>query len=161
MPTALRFEAPDRSLLVTVSSECIEHWTRFRQTQFWHRESGGLMFAPSVGSTDGCVDVTTVTGPHSRDRGRRYSLSLDHERCLADIASQFEHGLHFVGYWHTHPEPVPTLSGIDWSAFARNLRFGGLVIERMIAVVVGNARNVHSVRAYLIDKDAPMELTRL
>jgi proteasome lid subunit RPN8/RPN11 len=116
------------------------------------------MFAPSIGSTDGHVEITTVSGPYRTDRATRYSLRLDHKRCLADVASYFGQGLHFVGYWHTHPDPSPTLSGIDRRALARNLRGGGLEIERMIAVIIGNRTVDSSTRAYLIDKGPPVQL---
>ena len=116
------------------------------------------MFAPSVGSADGCVEINTVTGPHSTDRRRRTSLRLDHALCRADISVQYERGLHFVGYWHTHPEPDPRLSGIDERALMRNLLGGGLEIERMIAVVVGNGRGNGTICAYLVHRGLPVQL---
>lgn len=116
------------------------------------------MFASSVGSADGCVEINKVTGPYSTDRRRRTALRLDHTRCRADIAVHYEQGLHFVGYWHTHPEPDPKLSGIDERALTRNLRSGGLEIERMIAVVVGNGRSDRAICAYLVHCGSPVQL---
>lgn len=116
------------------------------------------MFAPSIGSADGHVDITIVSGPYPTDRATRHSVRLDHQSCLADIAANFSQGLHFVGYWHTHPEPCPTLSGMDRRSLSRNLREGRLEIERMIAVVVGNRTGDSSIRAYLIDKATPVQL---
>ena len=116
------------------------------------------MFAPSIGSADRCVDIIKVSGPHSADRRKRTSLSLDHDQCLADIKDQFDCGLHFVGYWHTHPEALPMLSGMDEHALARNLRRGGLEIERMIAVVVGNGLGGRCIRAYLVHDGPPVLL---
>ncbi len=132
------FKAPDQSIRVVVEDDCVAHWASYRQTRIWHRESGGLLFAPSVGSHDGTVRITNVSGPNAGDRRSRYSLILDYRQCLEDIAKRFEEGLHFVGYWHTHPEKNPSLSGIDRRAFVKNLHNGGLEIEKMIAVVIGN-----------------------
>ena len=115
------------------------------------------MFAPSIGSVDGHVEITNFSGPYPTDRATRHSVCLDHQHCLADIAAYFRQGQHFVGYWHTHPDPSPTLSGIDRRSLVRNLHAGGLEIERMIAVVVGNGPD-SSIRAYLIDKGPPVQL---
>src|SRR5690606_12299172 len=65
---ALRFEASDGSLAVSVSAMCVDHWLQFRQTRFWQREAGGLMFAPTIGSADGHVEITHVNGPYTTDR---------------------------------------------------------------------------------------------
>lgn len=134
----LLFEAPDQSIRIIVDDDCVDHWARYRQTRLWHRESGGLLFAPSVGAENGTVQITNVSGPNPGDRRSRYSLLLDYRQCLKDIGERFAEGLHFVGYWHTHPERHPSLSGIDRRAFAKNLHDGGLEIEKMIAIVVGN-----------------------
>lgn len=120
----------------------------------WHRESGGLLFAPSIGSDNGAVRITDVSGPNSGDRRSRYSLKLDYRACLKDIAKRFDDGLHFVGYWHTHPEEYPSLSSTDRRAFAKNLRDGGLEIEKMIAVVIGNGNGPDSIHASIVDSIA-------
>lgn len=155
MASSLKLKSPDGSLQVTVEDDCIQHWHKHRQRRFWQPEVGGLLFAPSVGSADGCVSITTITGPHSSDRGKRHSLLLDHARCLSDIEIQFSRGLHFVGYWHTHPEPAPTLSRVDLRAFHEILKRGGLLVERFIAVVVG-LQSCDSV--YVVEKDRAIQL---
>ena len=134
-----------------MDDECVAHWARYRQTRIWHRETGGLLFAPSVGPDDGTVRITNVSGPNAGDRRSRYSLKLDYRKCLKDIAKRFEEGLHFVGYWHTHPEKHPSLSGIDRRAFAKNLRDGGLEIEKMIAVVIGNGTGSDAIHICVVE----------
>tara|TARA_R110002073_G_scaffold50729_1_gene133980 strand:+ start:290 stop:802 length:513 start_codon:yes stop_codon:yes gene_type:complete len=155
MISSLKLKSADGSLQVIVEDNCLQHWDKHRQRRFWQPEVGGLLFAPSVGSVDGCVCITTITGPHSSDRGKRYSLLLDHERCLSDIELQFSRGLHFVGYWHTHPERAPALSGVDLKAFHEILKSGGVLVERFIAVVVG-IQSCDSV--YLVEKDRATQL---
>ena len=148
----------DGSVHVRIHRACIEHWFRHRQRRFWQREAGGLLFAPSVGSENGQVDIELVTGPNPGDRRTRYSCALDHESCLTDIAAQFEKGMKFVGYWHTHPEPEPSLSGVDRRAFAKNLIAGGLRIDRMLAVVVGNGDSTDTINVCLVTTDRVIEL---
>jgi integrative and conjugative element protein (TIGR02256 family) len=158
MSAALRLMSSDGTLQVVIENDSLQHWYQHRQTRFWHHEAGGLLFAQSVGSVNGCVHITTVTGPYPGDRRTRCSLILDPERCRADIEIQFSRGLHFVGYWHTHPEPTPTLSEVDRKAFLEIHRNGGLAIERFIAVVVGNRSCNNSLGVYLVE---PNRLTRL
>jgi integrative and conjugative element protein (TIGR02256 family) len=153
----LQFDHPEFPIRVIIDESCLDHWAGFRQTRKWHRESGGLLFAPSVGTADGTVRITDVSGPNAADRRRRYSLTLDHRQCLKDIVSRFEQGLHFVGYWHTHPEKYPSMSGADRRAFARNLRDGGLEIEKMIAVIVGNGFGPDSIQLSAVDIDEIIE----
>lgn len=150
MTSRLCFRLPDDSLQVLVDDACVQHWRKFRQRRFWQPEVGGLLFAPSVGSSDGRVHITKVSGPHASDRGKRYSLFLDHKLCLSEIEIQFTKGLHFVGYWHTHPETLPALSSVDKKAFRKVLRNGGLQVERFIAVVVGLQDNDS---VYVVEKD--------
>jgi len=150
----------DGSVHVRVHEPCIGHWFRHRQRRFWHREAGGLLFAPSVGSGDGQVDIEVVTGPNPGDRRTRYSCALDHAKCRADISEQFRKGMKFVGYWHTHPEPDPSLSGVDRRAFARNLVAGGLCIDRMLAVVIGNGDSTQTISVCLVETGRVVELGR-
>ena len=75
-----------------------------------------------------------------------------------DIADRFERGLHFVGYWHTHPERNPKLSGIDQRALRQNLLDGGLAISKMIAVVVGSDTSENSICVCLVGPDLPVQL---
>ncbi len=145
------FENLDRSVRVCVDPVCLKHWEGYRQTRIWHRESGGLLFAPSIGSVDGAIRITNVSGPNSEDRRSRFSVVLNHTRCISDIASRFEQGLHFVGYWHTHPERNPSFSGMDERALVRNIRDGGLEIRRMFAVVVGNESGPDSLNVSIVD----------
>lgn len=150
--------SPDGSVHVRIHRACIEHWFLHRQRRFWQREAGGLLFAPSVGSQNGQVDIEVVTGPNPGDRRTRYSCALEHETCLADIAAQFEKGMKFVGYWHTHPEPEPSLSAVDRRAFAKNLIAGGLRIDRMLAAVVGNGNSMDTISVCLVTTDRVIEL---
>ena len=149
----LQFESPVHSVRVLVEEACCAHWARYQQTRFWHRESGGLLFAPAIGSDDGFVRITNVSGPNAEDRRSRYSVILDHDQCITDIENRFEQGLHFVGYWHTHPEKHPSLSGIDRRALTRNLKRGGLDIQRMIAIVIGSGSGKNLIHMSLVLAD--------
>lgn len=109
------------------------------------------MFARSIGPKDGAVHVTDVAGPHANDKRKRHEVVLDHNNCINVIEEKFNSGLHFVGYWHTHPEPIPTLSPLDCKSFVKNIDLGDLEIQRMIAIVIGTSNSERAISAYMID----------
>ena len=150
----LRFEADDRSICVDINSRCIAHWAQYRQTRIWHKERGGLLFAPTVGSRTGSVEIVNASGPHAADQAGRRWLKLDHTQCMIDINDRFEEGLHFVGYWHTHPEPRPILSNMDRRSLTRVLKLGGVDLTRIIAFVVGNDKTEVFCSAYLVNSES-------
>lgn len=149
----------DSTLRVRIHDSCVAHWFNYRQRRFWQREAGGLLFAPNVGSENGQIDIKVVTGPNSRDRRSRNSCVLDHAQSLDDISNQFKKGMKFVGYWHTHPELNPSLSYIDRQALAKNLTGGGLCIDRMLAVVIGNGTSTSTISVYLVTTDRIVRLS--
>lgn len=154
------FKSSDSSLTIKIRSRCIEHWAAYRQRRLWHKERGGLLFATSVGSLCGNVEIIDVTGPSKKDRAGRTWLQLNYADMLRDISDQFASGRHFVGYWHTHPEPNPTLSSTDIFAFTDNLKAGGIRLERMVAVVIGDGNIADSVSAYLVDHERAERLNK-
>ena len=156
----MHYRSQNNDLSVSICDRCFEHWAKYQQRRFWQIERGGLLFSTSVGTLDGRVWVVNVSGPNRGDRAGRYWLELDHAKLLRDIEDQFAKGFHFVGYWHTHPEPDPTLSGLDFSAFADNLTSDGIELTRMIAVIVGNAVIRPSTSVYVVSATGSEKLQR-
>lgn len=128
------------SLRIGFSASACNVFALHQQLHFWQFERGGVLLASSVGSTDGVVDIVEVTAPHRDDRAGPYSLKLDHARVLREINEGFERGLHFVGYWHTHPQRRPRLSPQDAIAMKPALQGSGLDLSRILMVVVGGRR---------------------
>ena len=130
----------DGTLTVELTAKVITLMAQHRQLRFWHRERGGLLFASSIGALDGRVALAEASPPHSRDRSGRTWLELDHQRCIEEIRDCFARGLHFVGYWHTHPERYPRLSSQDAVALRPLVNDPGIDLVRLIMIVVGNSR---------------------
>lgn len=146
----VRFVNSDNTVRIDFDPQCIQHFGRSRQTCRWHPECGGMLFARSVGSADGYVNIFDISGPYSNDQAGRFWLELDHKQCILDIKNRFNKSAHFVGYWHTHPQKNPVLSDKDQRSLTQNLRVGGIALSRMIAVVIGNSERDISLSAYLI-----------
>lgn len=137
---ALAFADSAGRLRVGFSQPALETFASHLQVRFWHSERGGVLLASSFGASDGFVEIMRVTPPHQDDRAGRHWLKINHTRVLQEINHAFEGGLHFVGYWHTHPQARPLLSSQDVVALTPALRGFGLDLQRILMVVVGGPR---------------------
>lgn len=137
-PERWHYRDPKSGLIVSIAPPVLHLFEGSRQ-RLWQRERGGVLFAESVGS-NGRLEIVEATVPHTHDRAGWNWLALDHQRCLDEISDRFTRGLHFVGYWHTHPERTPRPSARDVTVLQRNLLEGGVSLQKLIAVIVGTDR---------------------
>ena len=109
---------------VHVSDEVTGVWDAHRQTAPDATEAFGVL----IGTTS--VDrreiwIEKVTTPMSRDRHTRFSFALcdpGHQRAVCRMFARSGGRSIYLGTWHTHPEPVPTPSGVDRKDWAECLR---------------------------------------
>lgn len=94
---------------IVLTEKVLAHISNYRQIgkRF---EAGGQLFGHLV---DNEVFVTLATGPYPEDFRSRYSFKPCRKREKQDIAFFFRGGLHYIGDWHTHPEPIPKPSARD------------------------------------------------
>jgi integrative and conjugative element protein (TIGR02256 family) len=115
----------------------LHHFDRHRQTRYWHREAGGLLFArfelPNILIED-------ATGPRRTDSRRRYSYSPDVAAERSEIEERFRRGLHFVGCWHTHPERFPAPSQVDIRNTSECVRRSAHGLNGFVMAIVGQAQ---------------------
>jgi integrative and conjugative element protein (TIGR02256 family) len=112
---ATLFVREDKLWIVTVSAAVITLISSHRQRRLWSCEAGGQLFGTIA---PGYITVTTATGPSPKDWRGRFGFKPSRAREQADILRHFEQGLHFLGDWHTHPEPTPEPSGTDRDSLA-------------------------------------------
>lgn len=109
---------------VHVSDEVAGVWHAHQQTVSDATESFGVL----IGTTS--VDrreiwIERVTTPMAHDRRTRFSFALrspEHQRTVCRMFTCSGGQAIYLGTWHTHPEPVPTPSGIDRNDWAACLR---------------------------------------
>lgn len=138
-PECRHYRDPKSGLIVSIALPVLRLFGGSRQ-RLWQRERGGVLFAESIG-TNGRLEIVEATTPHADDRAGWNWLTLDHQRCLDEISDRYTRGLHFVGYWHTHPEHTPKPSARDITVLQRNLLEGGVPLQKLIAVIVGTDRS--------------------
>lgn len=98
-------------------------------------EGGGLLFAQFEFPI---IRILAITAPTSTD-GRWVTLFVPN-RILQrrSIKDHFKRGRHFVGEWHTHPEPNPTPSNLDLASMRDAFLRSDHELNYFIMVIVGN-----------------------
>ena len=120
--------------IAAFSEGVLDHFDRHRQTRFWQREAGGLLFARLALPL---IEVCAVTGPRRTDRRTRYSYWPDEKAEHREIGEMFSRDLHFVGCWHTHPEDIAFPSHIDVRNISDCVRRSKHALNGFIMVIVG------------------------
>lgn len=119
----LRIEPP---ALVTIA--------RFRQATHSAPEAGGMLFATIESDL---VRIVRATAPSANDRRSRFAFIPALGNQQRTIDKQFRSGLHFVGEWHTHPEPRPTPSAVDLRSMAHCFRESRHQLASLVMIIMG------------------------
>lgn len=112
----------------------LQRFAEHRQLASRAPEVGGQLFAAFEKYR---VRITQVTGPREADRRSRFSFFPDRRMENREIKQRFGTGLHFVGDWHTHPEPRPTPSRVDLASMADCFRRSQHTLSYFIMIIVG------------------------
>lgn len=121
---------------LSFDDKVLSHFDRYRQTRFWHREAGGLLFSHLALPK---IDVCAITGPRRTDHRSRYSYWPDERAEQREIDEMFGRGLHFVGCWHTHPEDVASPSHVDTRNISDCVRRSDHALNGFVMVIVGRS----------------------
>lgn len=104
-----------------VRPSVLNHLSRYQQHDPHSLEAGGQLFAQF---SEGSVVLERVTGPRPSDRRFRHLYIPDRSKEQSEIDAMHRDGFHFIGDWHTHPEPTPKASPSDLNsirdAFAKS-----------------------------------------
>ena len=121
-------------------------WQRHRQTGRAAESFGVLVGTTSIDRK--AVRIEAVTTPKRLDRRWRLGFQLadrGHERTVRRMFERSCRQCIYLGTWHTHPEPVPTPSGVDTSDWLECLRANPG--RPLVFVVVGTEQARVFVRA--------------
>ncbi len=127
---------PEFAATLLVPPEVDSLWRSHRQGPTGS-ERGGQLFV-DIRDARGLY-LARATPPHRRDRSGRHWLELDAWRCRAELRMAHRAGLRLLGYWHTHPEPIPHVSPQDTASFREFTRRNGSTLPYPVCVIVGQA----------------------
>jgi integrative and conjugative element protein (TIGR02256 family) len=119
-----------------IGVKVLEHFHAHRQTKASASEVGGQLFAEFQ---PGRICICLATGPASVDKRSRFWFIPDQKRQNAEIQKHFKEQLHFVGDWHTHPEPTPTPSGTDLNSMRDCFKQSRHQLKSFVMIIVGQA----------------------
>jgi len=101
-------------------------------------EAGGVLLGRHL-RDDNAIIVDAVTVPMAGDRRARTRFRRAQRRHQAAIDAAWaasEGTCTYLGEWHTHPEPIPTPSPVDWADWRRRLLHDRYT-EPLFFVIVG------------------------
>jgi len=122
--------------LVVLSDSAIASMVRHRQLSDKDREAGGQLFAKFEGGNTIIVDATE---PKPLDRSGRYGFVPNLLLQRQEIKALYKKGKHFVGDWHTHPQPIPSPSGDDIWSMVDCFRKSRHELKAFLMIIVGTA----------------------
>lgn len=134
--------------LVIVTDAVLEHLQHYQQLRKRDTEAGGQLFGRIHDKT---ITIDEATGPRRSDLRFRYSYIPDRKAEQREIDDRFPSGLHFIGDWHTHPEPMPHPSGTDLNNMRECVKKSRRAVSGFLLFIVGTASLPSGLHASLHD----------
>lgn len=135
----------------------VDQLLSFAQRRWWQSEAGGALLGRHlIDSHDVVVDE--VTTPQSADRRSRFAFfrSKQHEALAQGRWRQQAETSAHLGLWHTHPEPDPTPSSVDYRDWQHAVANDGFEGDRLFFPIVGT----HSIRVWAMSRRGTLEQLR-
>lgn len=146
MSLVYRLEAGGPSVVLT--DDAIAAMNRHRQRSIKDKEAGGQLFAIFEGHD---AIIVEATEPKALDKRSRYGFIPSQWLQRQEIKSKYKQGKHFVGDWHTHPQPVPSPSGDDKESMVDCFCKSRHELEAFLMVIVGTADPPDNLYVCLVD----------
>lgn len=102
------------NLRVYIPNSIVDQLLSYRQTERDMPEAAGLVIG--LYKADSEIWLDSLTLPKDGDKRLRSYFKLDapaHQQDVDDAYESSDQILGYVGTWHTHPEPIPSPSGVD------------------------------------------------
>lgn len=112
------------------------HLEQHRQIDSTSVERGGQLFARLEPNR---VILVRATGPRTSDEKRRFFFRPNRKKEQEEINTLFDQGLHYVGDWHTHPEPIAHPSQLDLRTMADCFARSKHTLNHFLLLIVGQA----------------------
>ena len=144
----IEFACQSYSDIVCISKEVLQTFKNYQQDKFYKRESGGHLFAKFYDDR-ACIEYASV--PHRFDIRLRTRFTLSGKRRNEIISQMYKKGLHYIGDWHTHPEPYPSYSKIDILSMRKLYCESTQQLNNFLMIIVGNGTITKAIRAWVIN----------
>lgn len=137
----LKYNIDDQKKLIVVES-VVDDLLSFRQLKRRQKEAGGLLIGRHLLS-GGHLVVDQITKPTWFDRRRRnfFYRTGSHNKLLYNAWKKSDMTQSLLGLWHTHPEPVPTPSPVDYNDWRTAIEKGAYEGSSLVFLIVGTQAN--------------------
>lgn len=137
---SLIFVAEKNRKLIIVD-DVVKRLCSYQQTQKRHKEAGGLLIGRHLLKYNHLV-VDQITEPTRWDKRWRnfFFRSQVHNRLVYKAWCESENTQTLIGLWHTHPEPDPIPSSVDFKDWRKTLAHGDFEGDHLVFIIVGTQR---------------------
>lgn len=134
-----------------VLDKALKRLLAYRQTKKRHKEAGGLLIGRHLLEKDHLV-VDQITAPARWDKRFRsyFFRSNKHNQFIYRAWCDSGKTETLIGLWHTHPEPVPTPSDLDFEDWRKTLFHGDYVGDFLVFMIIGTKQ----IRVWQGDRNA-------
>ena len=132
----LRFRLPGAAWSLEISNEGLAVLKSHVQRGWLKREIVGQLYARDLTAEIVVVEVVTKL---PAQWSAFTSVGFDLRDAEAERERLFEQGLHCLGFWHTHPEPIPHPSGTDLQMAADHANASESLFSGLLFLIVGKA----------------------
>jgi proteasome lid subunit RPN8/RPN11 len=156
-PTELTFRLESADWSLVLEKDVVLFLTGQTQRGFTSQERIGQLYSRDLSASRLVVSAATKLEPR---RSSYASVTIDVQRMATERRAQFDCGLHFVGLWHTHPEPRPVPSELDRRLAADHAAAASDLLTGIVFIIVGNLRTPESLRVWVQESGLPKATQR-
>ncbi|MBF4991863.1 Mov34/MPN/PAD-1 family protein [Methylophilus sp. QUAN] len=116
----------------------IEQFKKYKQTNFMSREAGGILLGYLDLYSNGLL-IEKCTVPCFGDKRTRFSFyrSNKHQKKAEKWWRETNEKGVSLGIWHTHPEPRPTPSSVDYADFKQVIAASAFNSGYLLSIIIG------------------------
>ena len=145
----------DSGHVLVFDKSAVKSMLRYRQTNRNALEAGGQLFARF---DSGRIMIMEATGPRRGDIRTRTSFVPNRASEQREIEAKYRRGLHYIGDWHTHPEPAPRPSYRDCESIKDCFGKSRHRLNAFVLAVVGTSDPPEGLHVSLHDGGEPIIL---
>jgi integrative and conjugative element protein (TIGR02256 family) len=151
----LRYTLPHGGPALILSDPALATFDRYRQLSPRAKEAGGQLFAQFDGADSILLEATH---PKWLDRRSRNGFVPNRRMQQREIRERYARGLHFVGDWHTHPEPIPRPSHDDIYGMIECFGHSVHDLRAFVMVIAGTRPAPEGLYIAIVDRNSAKQL---